>query len=165
MLSSSQQEEPACLIDVGDSMLNHKTVHIKPSYHWHRVAQRRCLYIETGPRVQVSTQRYLHKAGALGNAAHTCNIGSVLDQLWSPTPKYMPWWGSYWSLRLIQPKRRTTTHELRIFSYTGARLWNNCEIIQRLSDIDDISFNSLEEFKILLKGWDGPAPDDLQYFV
>ena len=37
------------------------------------------------------------KLGHWANAAHTGNIGSVLDQLWSPTPKYMLWWGSYWS--------------------------------------------------------------------
>ena len=69
-------------------MINRLTIDIELP-----ILVRRCLYIETGPRVYI---RIIYtKLGHWANAAHTGNIGSVLDQLWSPTPKYMLWRGSY----------------------------------------------------------------------
>ena len=61
------------------------------------------------------------------------------------------------SVKLVQPKRRGTTHGLRSVSYVGSKVWN--DIANEISDINDMS---VYDFKVYLKSWNGP---DLNVFT
>ena len=54
-------------------------------------------------------------------------------------------------MRLIQPKRRTTTYGIRTVSYIGANIWNQLPFISH-----DTLHMSASEFKQLLNVWNGP---------
>ena len=53
-------------------------------------------------------------------------------------------------IRLVQPKRNTTTYGLRSISYVGANIWNRLQL--PFCDVNDIS---IEEFKRFVKTWNG----------
>ena len=56
---------------------------------------------------------------------------------------------------IVQPKRNTTTHGLRSFSYLGSRLWNN--LVNDFPFLCHIDYNGFKEF---IKNWPGPNLDD-----
>ena len=55
------------------------------------------------------------------------------------------------SMRLIQPKRRTTNYGIRTVSYIGANTWNQWPFIGH-----DTLHMSASEFKQLLNAWNWP---------
>ena len=55
------------------------------------------------------------------------------------------------SVKLIQPKRRTSSYGLRSFSYRGSKLWN--DIVNSEPGIANCDFDDLMDF---LKHWKGP---------
>ena len=59
--------------------------------------------------------------------------------------------------KLEQPKRRTTTHGLRTFSYLGSKSWNL--LASECSEVNDIDY---ERMKFLIKYWAGPNHDSAQ---
>ena len=63
-----------------------------------------------------------------------------------------------------QPKKKTTTHGLRSFSYLGARLLN--DLIKEYPDVCDLDKELSEnEMKRMIKVWQGPVIDDSCAFV
>ena len=56
---------------------------------------------------------------------------------------------------IVQPKRNTTTHGLRSFSYLGSRLWNN--LVNDFPFLCHVDYNGFKEF---IKDWTGPNLDD-----
>ena len=56
---------------------------------------------------------------------------------------------------IVQPKRNTTTHGLRSFSYLGSRLWNN--LVNDFYLLCHIDYNGFNAF---IKYWTGPNLDD-----
>ena len=54
-----------------------------------------------------------------------------------------------------QPKRNTTTHGLRSFSYLGSRLWNN--LVNDFPFLCHVDYNGFKDF---IKDWTGPNLDD-----
>ena len=61
-------------------------------------------------------------------------------------------------IQLVQPLRHTTTYGLRTISYTGAKLWNDLPFY-----IEDITEMCAQDFKCMLKSWEGPEYKDPSY--
>ena len=61
-------------------------------------------------------------------------------------------------IQLVQPLRHTTTYGLRTISYTGAKLWNDLPFC-----IEDITEMGAQDFKCMLKSWEGPEYKDPSY--
>ena len=59
------------------------------------------------------------------------------------------------SVKLIQPKRRSTKYGLRSISYLGSKVWN--DIANDSYDINDDM--TIADFKRFLKNWNGPELD------
>ena len=53
--------------------------------------------------------------------------------------------------KLVQPKRRSTRHGIRSFSYLGAKLWN--DLMANETDFFDMTVG---DFKCFLDSWKGP---------
>ena len=61
-------------------------------------------------------------------------------------------------IQLVQPLRHTTTYGLRTISYTGAKVWNDLPFY-----IEDITEMCAQDFKCMLKSWEGPEYKDPSY--
>ena len=60
---------------------------------------------------------------------------------------------------LVQPIVDTTNYGLRTFSYLASNLWNNLP-----ATFKDIADSDIDDFKRVLKTWDGPNYDNLSSF-
>ena len=63
------------------------------------------------------------------------------------------------SIKLIQPKKKSTNFGLRSFNYLAPKLWNDL-----LSKFQNIKDYDAEEFRVFLKQWDGPNYDSINEF-
>ena len=61
-------------------------------------------------------------------------------------------------IQLVQPLRHTNTYGLRTISYTGAKLWNDLPFC-----IEDITEMCAQDFKCMLRSWEGPEYKDPSY--
>ena len=62
-------------------------------------------------------------------------------------------------IKLVQPKRNTTRHGLRSFSYLGSKLWNDLS-----NDLKNYTSEEFYAFKSHLRAWPGPEFNDHTHF-
>ena len=66
--------------------------------------------------------------------------------------------------KIIQPKMKTTTHGLRSFSDSGAKLLN--DLLKEILDVCDLQTEFTEyEINNLIKCWEGPMIDNTCAYV